>query len=275
MLKAAGDERRSVLDAPVLGNEIQTLGVWYRSHPASREPESQANLTWPAPVGNSRSVPIQNATRNDASAEKPGPTRERPPRLVLASASPRRSEILSQAGVAFEVIVSKLEERMRPGESASALAERLAVEKSLAVSDRLPSDQPRPVLGADTIVVAGEDVLGKPRDEADAVELLARLVGTTHRVMTGIAVSFTDGRLVRSQVVTSHVEMRAATTAELVEYVAVGESLDKAGGYALQGEGRRFVTRVTGSRSNVIGLPLEETLALLAECGVSERDLRE
>ena len=142
------------------------------------------------------------------------------------------------------------------------------------MAERLPKDPARPVLGADTIVVAGEQVLGKPRDAAHAVELLSQLVGTTHRVMTAIAVAWTDGREARSQVVTSHVTMRSATRAELVEYVAVGESLDKAGGYALQGEGARFVVSVEGSRSNVIGLPQEETLALLRASGVSQESLQ-
>lgn len=179
-----------------------------------------------------------------------------------------------QAGVPFEIVVSKVEERTRSGESAEALAERLAREKSLDVADRLPADPARPVLGADTIVVAGKDVLGKPRDAEHAIELLSRLVGTTHRVMTGIAVSWTDGRGAIARVTTSRVEMRPATRDELVEYVALGESLDKAGGYALQGEASRFVVGVEGSRSNVIGLPQEETLELLRAAGVPEEDLR-
>jgi septum formation protein len=193
---------------------------------------------------------------------------------VLASGSPRRSEILGQAGVPFEIVVSKVDEQTRPGEPPAELARRLAREKSLDVAASLSDVPARPVLGADTIVVIDEDVLGKPRDEAHAIELLTRLTGRTHCVMTGVAISWTDGRGVHSEVVRSEVEMRPASRAELVEYVAVGESLDKAGGYALQGEGRRFVVDVRGSRTNVIGLPLEETLALLARAGVSEESLR-
>jgi septum formation protein len=189
-------------------------------------------------------------------------------RLVLASASPRRRHILSEAGLEFEVRPSSIEERSRPNEGADALAERLAREKAIDVAAQLAIAPPTPVLGADTIVVAGQDVLGKPRDEAHAIELLGRLVGRTHRVMTGIALAWSDDRPVRSRVVTSEVEMRAASREELVDYVAIGESLDKAGGYALQGEGRRFVVAVRGSRSNVIGLPLEETLALLQDADV-------
>jgi len=189
------------------------------------------------------------------------------PRLVLASASPRRREILSGADLLFDVQPSKVEELTRDGESPGDLAERLAREKAADVAGRLPSTPPVPVLGADTIVVVDEDVLGKPIDEADAVELLTRLMGRRHRVMTGIALAWSDGRKILSEVVTSHVEMRSATRDELIEYVALGESLDKAGGYALQGAGRRFVVEVSGSSSNVIGLPLEETLALFERGG--------
>lgn len=123
------------------------------------------------------------------------------------------------------------------------------------------------MLGADTVVVLDGEVLGKPRDEDHAIEMLSRLVGRAHAVMTGIALAWTDARGLESQVVTSAVEMRAATREEIVAYVAIGESLDKAGAYALQGGASRFITRVVGSRTNVIGLPREETLALLARAG--------
>jgi septum formation protein len=192
--------------------------------------------------------------------------------LVLASASPRRREILAATGIPFEVLPAQIEELALPGESAPELAERLARAKAHDVATRLPSAPIRPVLGSDTIVVAGKAVLGKPRNESHAVELLAQLMGTTHQVMTGIALCWTDGREPISRVVVSHVEMRRATRRELEEYVALGESLDKAGGYALQGEGRRFVVGVEGSPSNVIGLPLEETLELLGHANPSIRD---
>lgn len=206
-------------------------------------------------------------TRSTPHSTAPARGFETPARLVLASASPRRSKILSDAGLFFDVQASTIQETTRPGEPPARLADRLAREKALDVAQRLGSPPAIPVLGADTIVVAGEDVLGKPRDEAHAIELLSRLTGTTHRVMTGIALAWSDGREVLSQVVTSEVEMRAATHQELVDYVAVGESLDKAGGYALQGAGGRFVVGVVGSATNVIGLPLEETLALFERGG--------
>ncbi len=191
--------------------------------------------------------------------------------LVLASASPRRRQILSQAGLFFDVQPSTIAERARAGESAETLVERLAREKALDVAGELAQGPARPVLGADTVVVLDGEVLGKPRDEAHAVEMLSRLVGRPHRVMTGIALAWTDGRSLESRVVTSEVEMRSATRQELIEYVALGESLDKAGGYALQGGAIQFVTRVVGSRSNVIGLPREETLALLERSGAALR----
>jgi septum formation protein len=187
--------------------------------------------------------------------------------LILASASPRRREILGAAGIDFEIVPADIEEHARAGEAPPELAERLAREKALAVAARLSGDHRRPVLGSDTIVVLGDLVLGKPRDERHAVELLSKLMGRRHRVMTGIAVCWTGSVETLSQVVVSEVEMRPASREELEEYVAIGESLDKAGGYALQGEGRRFVVGVEGSRSNVIGLPLEETIELLERAG--------
>ena len=194
-------------------------------------------------------------------------TAPNPARLILASGSPRRRQILGDAGLDFEIIPADIDEATRPGESPPALAERLSREKAAAVAKRLPDRPPRPVLGSDTIVVVGERVLGKPRDEEHAVELLGLLMGRTHEVMTAIAIAWTDGRSIESQVVTSRVEMRSAARHELEEYVALGESLDKAGGYALQGGASRFVVGVHGSQSNVIGLPLEETLALLERAG--------
>jgi septum formation protein len=197
---------------------------------------------------------------------------DREARLVLASASPRRREILASANVLFEIQPADIEERARAGETPHALVERLAREKALEVARRLPPSPRRPVLGADTIVVAPDgEVLGKPRNEAHAVALLARLVGHRHRVMTAVALAWNGSDELRSRVVVSEVEMRPATREELVEYVQVGESLDKAGGYALQGEGKRFIVAVEGSRTNVIGLPLEETLELLEGAGALGR----
>ena len=190
-----------------------------------------------------------------------------PAPVVLASASPRRRELLSRAGVRFEVRPAHIPEERGPGEQPASFARRLARDKALAVARELPADASRLVLGADTIVVTDSQVLGKPRDPDHAVELLRQLVGRDHRVITAVAVVAPGGGPVQDAVVESTVRMRDATVDELRAYVATGESLDKAGAYALQGEGRRFVERVTGSETNVIGLPVEETLGLLRSAG--------
>ncbi|MGI9590902.1 MAG: Maf family protein [Myxococcota bacterium] len=189
------------------------------------------------------------------------------PSLVLASASPRRRELLSRAGVRFEVRPAHIPEERDPGETPASFARRLARDKALAVARKLPADGARLVLGADTIVVTDSEVLGKPRDPDHAVELLRRLVGRDHRVITAVAVVAPGGGPVHEAVVESTVRMRDATVDELRAYVSTGESLDKAGAYALQGEGRRFVEGVSGSETNVIGLPMEETLGLLRSAG--------
>ena len=188
--------------------------------------------------------------------------------LVLASASPRRRALLERAGLQFDVAPADVDEVIRPGESPRALVERLAVEKAAAVRGRLPREPRRLVLGSDTVVVLEGEILGKPRDPEDAVAMLRRLAGRTHSVFTGVAVIATDAAAPSLRSIESRVTLRSATEAELRAYVAGGEPLDKAGAYALQGEGRRFVTRVEGSESNVIGLPLEETLGLLAAAGL-------
>jgi septum formation protein len=187
--------------------------------------------------------------------------------LVLASASPRRQLLLRKAGVPFEAIPAQVDERPRRGEPARVLARRLAREKALAVARHLGPVPGRHVLGADTIVVLGDSVLGKPRDSNEAVAMLRRLVGRTHRVLTAVALATSDGLELRERMVESSVRMRAAPDEELRAYVASGEPLDKAGAYAIQGRGGRFVEAVDGSRSNVIGLPIDETLELLREAG--------
>jgi septum formation protein len=188
--------------------------------------------------------------------------------LVLASASPRRRELLASAGVRFEVKPSNLPEHARPGEAPAQLARRLASEKAGAVARSLGPSPARWVLGADTLVVIDGEVLGKPDDEGHALVLLRRLAGRRHRVVTGVALVASDTLEERHAVVESAVSMRAADDAELRAYVATGESLDKAGAYAAQGNGRRLIEKIEGSESNVIGLPLEETLALLRAVGI-------
>ena len=184
--------------------------------------------------------------------------------LILASASPRRRDLLDGAGIAFEVIPADIPEQRRQNEGPVAFASRLAAEKARAVAERVGPEPARRVLGADTIVVVDESILGKPRDSGHALEMLTRLAGRSHEVVTAVALVHSDSLAAHVRAVTSRVRMRAASAEELRDYVAAGESLDKAGAYALQGGGRRFVERVEGSESNVIGLPLDETLELLA-----------
>ena len=189
--------------------------------------------------------------------------------LVLASASPRRRELLARAGVSFEVIPADIEESALPGETPGQIAARLARAKALAVAHRLGPDPARFVLGADTIVVLDESVLGKPRDARDAEAMLSLLVGRTHRVITAVVVARSRDLAWRARTVESRVRLRPAELDEIRAYVATGEPLDKAGAYAVQGRGRRFVAEIAGSESNVVGLPLDETLDLLREAGAS------
>ncbi len=193
-----------------------------------------------------------------------------PATLVLASASPRRSDLLRRAGIRFEVRPANIPELGQPGETPVAFAERLARSKALAVAEQIGAPPPRLVLGADTIVVLDGEVLGKPRDSDHALELLERLMGREHSVVTAVALVASDTLRVRQAAVTSRVEMRAAERDELIAYVATGEPLDKAGGYAVQGGARSFVTRIHGSETNVIGLPLDETVNLLSEAGFGD-----
>ncbi len=197
------------------------------------------------------------------------------PVLVLASGSPRRRDLLERAGVRFEVLPSALPEERRDGEEAEAFARRIAASKARAVASELAvreasgGSAPRLVLGADTVVVVGAQVLGKPADAEDAVRLLKLLVGRTHRVLTAVCLLDRASGWEGGTLVESRVTMRAAAEPELREYVATGEPLDKAGAYAVQGEGgRRFVVDLQGSETNVIGLPLDETLELLGKAGL-------
>jgi len=182
--------------------------------------------------------------------------------VVLASASPRRRELLERAGIRFEVQPSRVVERARPGEPPDAQAARLAREKACDVA-RAWAAAPRWVLGADTLVALDGEALGKPRDDAHALELLRRLAGRTHAVITAVALAHSTRDTLLECRVRSEVCMRPLDEAALRRYVACGESLDKAGAYAAQGAGRRLITHLRGSESNVIGLPLDETRALL------------
>jgi len=192
-----------------------------------------------------------------------------PSLLLLASESPRRRALLDAAGIRFETQRPDVVEERAPGETPEALVRRLAHAKATVVAKRVGPAPPRWVLAADTIVVLGDRVFGKPDGPENAVELLGQLVGRTHRVLTGVTLLDSAGGTPRHAQVESAVRLREASRDEIVRYVATGESLDKAGAYALQGAGRRFVEAVEGSESNVIGLPMEETLALLKAAGAA------
>jgi septum formation protein len=184
------------------------------------------------------------------------------PLIYLASASPRRSALLAQIGVPHEVRPVEVDERRRPQESATAYVLRLAEAKARALWDALPQAGRRPVLGADTTVTLDGAVFGKPDTAMSARAMLERLSGRTHEVHTAVALVCTGGTEVRLS--SSAVRFRRLSDAELDEYCASGEPVDKAGGYAIQGRAAAFVSHLAGSYSGVVGLPLCETWELLA-----------
>lgn len=190
-----------------------------------------------------------------------GGSASRSPDLILASASPRRAELLRTLGVGFAVVAADLDETPHPGESGAAHVARLARAKARAVD--LATATGLPVLGADTTVIGGGRLLGKPRSEAEAVAMLQALSGGTHQVCTAIAL--VQGDREAAVTVATAVTFRVLSVAECHAYWRSGEPADKAGGYALQGLGGVFVTRIEGSCSAVIGLPVAETYTLLQE----------
>jgi septum formation protein len=184
--------------------------------------------------------------------------------VYLASASPRRSELLRQIGVPFTVRAAAIAEQRVPGETPEAYVLRLAAAKAETVWGAVADS--RPVLGADTAVVLDGAVLGKPHDSAEAAAMLERLSGRSHRVLTAVAVRYGGG--VEARLSSSEVRVRATTAAERLAYCATGEPFDKAGGYGIQGHAAVLVEELNGSYSGVVGLPLFETAALLERCGV-------
>jgi septum formation protein len=188
----------------------------------------------------------------------------KPPCLVLASASPRRRELLDQIGIAYEVVPADIDERPELGEAPEVYVRRIAAEKSLAVWQA--SGGGRAVLAADTEVVLDGEILGKPRDHAHAAALLARLSGREHRVLSAVSLR-AEGRHYEALSV-SAVAFREIAPEEIAAYWASGEPRDKAGAYAIQGRGAVFVRHLAGSYSGVMGLPLYETAGLLARIGL-------
>ena len=188
--------------------------------------------------------------------------------LILASASPRRRELLTQAGLAFTVEPAEIDETPLRGEPAAAYVQRLAIKKAQAVCTRHRDDaMPVIVLAADTaVVLPGDTILGKPASPADAARMLGLLSGRTHAVLTGIAaVSSAPGAQLAADVEITQVTMNLITPDEIDAYIATGEPLDKAGAYAIQGFAARWIPRIEGDYSNVVGLPLARVIALLAQ----------
>jgi septum formation protein len=215
-------------------------------------------------------------------------------RLILASASPRRAELLRSAGYEFETVVADVDERVRDGEAPAAYVRRLAAEKSAAVqaalkgcatSDAATSDAARSIdaageaaraavlvaqpfraadaiiLGADTTVVIGDEILGKPHDDDEAAAMLGRLAGRRHEVLTGVSIR--HGAHEVGRVESTAVWVSVLTKEDIAWYVASGEGRDKAGAYAIQGLASRFIPRIEGSYANVVGLPVAAVAELL------------
>lgn len=184
------------------------------------------------------------------------------PTLVLASSSPRRRDILASLGLQFEIRNASVDEQRLDGEPATDMVLRLARAKALSI----PPKPGEIVLGADTAVVLGEEIFGKPDDIRDAMRMLERLAGRTHKVLTGVALCALDVEW--SAISSTDVQFRDISPDEARRYWQSGEPRDKAGGYAIQGRGGMFVRAIMGSYSGVVGLPVFETASLLQEAGL-------
>ena len=187
-------------------------------------------------------------------------------RVVLASASPRRRQLLDLIGIAHEVRPVNIDETPRPREAPRRHAERLAREKATTIATR---DADLVTIGADTVVVINRKVLGKPRDEAEAIEMLSQLGGREHTVITAVAVA--RGKKLRSSVEEVQVRLRHLRDEEIAAYVATGEPMDKAGAYGIQGYGATIVERIEGDYFAVMGLPLVRLVSLLRDLGIHYR----
>lgn len=185
------------------------------------------------------------------------------PKLILASGSPRRRQLLTAAGLSFEAIESALPEHRTDGETVREYAPRMARDKALAVASRFPEAI---VLGADTVVECVRQVLEKPVDANDARRMLTMLSGRTHIVVTAFAIA-RGAQILAAEAVQSRVTFRTLSADEIEEYIAGGEPFDKAGAYGIQGVGGGFISAVDGPRDNVMGLPVDNVLAALRRVG--------
>jgi septum formation protein len=192
-------------------------------------------------------------------------------KIILASSSPRRAEILRDAEIEFEICPTELDETPLPGETARAMVARLAEAKARAVAESIDAGTGDCiVIGADTTVEMNGEILGKPRDSGEAREMLAKLSGNTHRVLTGIFLQRLPEETTRAAVEVSEVTFAPLSEKEIADYAASGEPLGKAGAYAIQGIASRFISRIEGCYFNVVGLPLARLHELLRELGWHE-----
>lgn len=191
--------------------------------------------------------------------------------LILASASPRRRELLASLGLRFEVLTSAVDEVRAAGEPVDEYVVRLAREKAAAVASRRPDAW---VIAADTVVWLDGEVLEKPRDEAHAEEMLASIAGREHVVYTGTALRRVDRGWERATVTSTRVRMVPIGRDEIAWYVATGEPMDKAGAYAVQGIGAMFIESVHGNYTNVVGLPLAPLVQMMREAGIDPAHYR-
>ncbi len=189
--------------------------------------------------------------------------------LILASSSPRRKALLSQVGLKFDIIPSKLPESIHPGESPLDYSRRMAAAKAREVADRIQSLEENWVIGADTVVVCNGEILGKPVSQDDARAMLQKISGREHQVLTSFCIVHLPSRNRRERSVESHVRIKSLNSQEIEGYIRTGETSDKAGSYAIQGIGSFMVTEIRGSYTNVVGLPIPELLEELVKLGVS------
>jgi septum formation protein len=186
-------------------------------------------------------------------------------RLILASASPRRADLMREAGIDVEVQPANVDENVLPAEAPEAYVRRVAEAKGRAVSKR---NQGRHVLAADTAVVVDNHILGKPADADESARMLRMLSGRSHLVISSVCLMKNGRPLVDAEVEVTVVEFASLSPAEIAWYVASGESMDKAGGYGIQGLASRFVTRIAGSYSNVVGLPIAVVYRMCTKAGL-------
>jgi septum formation protein len=217
-------------------------------------------------AADSRAQAPMHASGGTSTSTMHAPKLQTVPALILASRSPRRLELLAQIGLQPQVRSADVDETPLPAEAPAAYVRRIALAKARAAQTPLAgAGDARPVLAADTAVICDDRILGKPTDQADAARMLALLTGREHRVLTGVALIGAAEHTLLSE---SRVRLRDISTTEAAAYWASGEPRDKAGGYAIQGLGAVFVAELTGSWSNVVGLPLFETAQLLAVEGI-------